>query len=200
MVSFISPRYVESEVAGNALKFYPNSIKRLVQLKGMTTTVADALTKLFTRAEGNSEVVEEDLEGEDGFKQHRTVIAAPSIEILQHQAAEKTRLIERLVGLLLDEANHVLLGSIIMDSLRDDCDRNFKPDDAIEFMSSLDAGSFSECMIGVMKANARSLGPLGKAIAAKIKGWTEAAIAAQQVQVQPEETPVESEEEATTRG
>ncbi len=157
MIQFISPQGTEYTVAGKALMFYPVSVKTAFKLKGVAKPIASALTKLFQK-DGplKQTTVLDTVEGNQTDIQPLSIEAAKFIQESHSSAAQE------IFDTLTNEKTLLVIGELIMDSLRDDYKRHPAPTEAQiqEFVDSLDLEVIAQMAIGVVKANTKLFHPL----------------------------------------
>ncbi len=176
---------VEHEVCGETFRFSPNRIGMFRELRDLSAPVTEALTVLFadkSRDSGTS--VKTVSDGED-FLQEDCATQPLTIEMAKFRADEQTDAISKLVNTIADERNQILIGRLIMDSLRGDFPyaRNRSAKDVEEFLfgsdgdddwSGIDMAVMVELTIGWIKANAKVFGSSGEGLVATVKARLEA--------------------------
>lgn len=162
------------------LRFYPNRISQLQQLKGVSETVMKCMGTLFSDNRGDADAVTETGTDETGFQIQKTRVSAVSTEVLEYRAKQQRVAIEELFS-LLDRRNMMLLGEMLMDSLRDEFTyaRQRAPQDVEEFLfgageeageAAMDLPLFVGLMQGWIKANSKVFGDMGEKLVGLVKG------------------------------
>ncbi len=166
--------FVEHEVGPNTMRFYPNRVGLLHELAEVSKPLAKAITALLAPDEraGFSEKVSQ--QGETIIKE--TSVPAASAEVLDQRARERDGAIEALVGAIANPRNRLLVGRLLMDSLREEFTYSSERSAAEveEFLygskdgyDGLDLPTLGQLIAGWMRANARVFGPAGEALAAR---------------------------------
>lgn len=162
------------------LRFYPNRISQLQQLKGVSETVMKCMGTLFSDNRGDADAVTETGTDETGFQIQKTRVSAVSTEVLEYRAKQQRVAIEELFS-LLDRRSMMLLGEMLMDSLRDEFTyaRQRAPQDVEEFLfgageeageAAMDLPLFVGLMQGWIKANSKVFGDMGEKLVGLVKG------------------------------
>ena len=176
---------VTHEIRGmGELRFFPNRIAQLQQLRAMSASATDALAVLFTDQRGDADAITEtSSEGskEEGFTQQKTTVSAVGTDVMEFRAKEQSRAIEQLFD-LLDRRNLMLLGEMFMDSLREEFlyAKQRSPQEVEEFLfgstgeedhgeGAMDITLFAGLIQGWMKANAKVFGAVGEKLVGLVK-------------------------------
>lgn len=181
---------VEHEVNGNQLRFYPNRMGLLTELAEMSKPIAHALLTLFGEARSDSTSVSESYKDKPrkdlktGVETSESVVdkitvEAVSPEIADHRRKERQGAIDELLDGFSSVRNKLLLGALIMDSLRDDFP--YKKDrpaiEIEEFLygdkgdyTGIDAPMLVQLVAGWLKANSKVFGPAGEQVAELVRG------------------------------
>lgn len=171
--TFRDKRYVEHEVPGlGELRFYPNRMALLTEVRDLSAPVAKAISVLFAdESRDSGSAVKRTRDGKDFFVEDITT-SAVSQEMAKYRQAERERAIDEIASTLSNKRSMMVLGKLWMDSLRDEfpyrMDRS--PKEVEEFLygeedgdySGLDAPSMISLFQGWMKANAKVFGEMGE--------------------------------------
>lgn len=181
---------VTHEVNGHKLRFYPNRIGLLADLAEISKPIAHALGTLFNdeRAEraSTSEVFSDkfrkdlktDIESADS-KVEKMIVHATTPELSEHRRKERNAAIDELLGGLTNTRNRILIGRLMMDSLREEFP--YKKDrtaaEVEEFLDGdgeqyqgLDTPTLVQMVVGWLKANSKVFGATGEKVVELVKG------------------------------
>lgn len=177
--TFRERHHVEHEVCGTSLRFFPNRVGLLHDLAEVSKPVASALAALFTDRSGDSGTVEKLSQQGDVIVKESTY-EATSPEVIQLRARERDAAVAALLGAVADPRNRLLLGRLLMDSLREEFPYHVdRPAPEVEeFLygskdgpyQGLDVPALTAMIGGWIKANAKQFGRVGEQIAAEIEG------------------------------
>ena len=161
--SFIgSTNYVEHEVGGEELKFFPLSVTVMFKLRRVALPLPAALSTLFAPNNTDFTVIQREFSDDgEGGRGKEIITEAISPQLAALRTKERTEALEQAIGALTDEQNAEVVGAVIMDCLREDFPRGSKENPKPgEFIHELDLPCMIECLKGVAKANREVLGPL----------------------------------------
>lgn len=169
-MSYLSPKFVTHEAAGEDRRFYPVSVTKAFKLKRVAGPVAQALSTMLSDRSADvgqkHTEIKNTLEGE--IKE--VVVEPMTPEMASMRAAQQERSIQGLVDAFTDEQTGVLLAELIQDSLREEFPRGDKSNiPASEFLGQLDVDSFLEMVFGLVKANAKVLDPFKGAFSQRLQ-------------------------------
>lgn len=169
--TFLTPTAVTHQVCGKDLRFYPLSTDIICELRTMAEPLAEAVMQLLAPSKQDTGTQVEDIQdAKEQVRTRRTVMEGISTDLAKHRDAQRKGAVATLVQMFLNKDTRLLLGSIIMDSLRDDFDGDDARDlkTVAEFLDGdgekrprIDARMFVEFLMGVLKANKEVFGPLG---------------------------------------
>ena len=168
--TFLKPQGVEHEVEGRKFTFYPISVDSLFILRIVAAPVSRAFASLFQSEENDVGITERTIGGklEDQFTTER-IIAPVSLDLAKFRTQNKQKLFEEAAHVLFDPSNLRILVRFIMDSLRDEFDRNLndadKDKEADKFMKEVDGGILSQFVVGLYNGNKKVFGPLANTVA-----------------------------------
>ncbi len=174
--TFRERHFVEHDVCGSKLRFYPNRVGLLHELAEVSKPIAAALASLFADQRNDAAVTDETMVQADTTIRKSTVQAVAP-EVLRLRAEERERAIGSMIDAVSDQRNRLLLGRLLMDSLREDFpyDRERSSEQVEEFLygdgkpdgyPGLDAPALAAMVAGWIKANSKVFGAAGEQIAA----------------------------------
>jgi hypothetical protein len=175
-LTFRERHFVEHDVCGTRLRFYPNRIGLLHELAEVSKPVAAALAALFADKSGDATSTDKTMvQGDTTVRECSLQGVAP--EVIRLRADERERAVAALLSAVSDARNRLLLGRLLMDSLRDEfpyaVDR--PPAEVEEFLygsadfPGLDVPAVASMVGGWIKANAQVFGDAGKQVAALVE-------------------------------
>lgn len=180
--SAFTPDFVEHEVSGRKLRFYPVTLRCAFQLRALAGPLASALTTLFEgRNDSGSKHMEYGQPSEDNTMREfgkETVINAVSLDVIKFRSSARQQAVQTLVNTLTEQSSQRVLGRLVMDSMRDEFPKGstFKDSDVDEFTENLDVPVFAQMLVGVGKANAGVLGPLAPKVSKRLKSRLDEAL------------------------
>lgn len=185
--------FVESKVGDNTFKFYPNRLGLLEELGEMSKPIARAMSVLFGTQRSDTTSVQESFrekprKEKSGVETAESVVdkitvEAVSPQIADHRRKEREDAIDALINGLTNKRSLLMLGALLMDSLRDEFpyDRERDTQDVELFLygngddyHGLDAPMLSQMVQGWLKANAKVFGDTGEQVVGLFKGKLEA--------------------------
>lgn len=167
MKAFLSPKCVEHEVNEETLKFYPASLQTAFLVKDILRPLVSGIAQLLTDTTGDR--------GHTSTRQgdfEQIVVNPSNVELSQWRAREKEKAILDFLDAFTEKKTTAVLCRIIMDSLRDDYPRRFEQKDVDNFRDSLDAETFVQLMVGVVKANKGIFGPFAETLKSAVQNAT----------------------------
>jgi hypothetical protein len=175
-LTFRQSQFVDHEVQGSKLRFYPNRIRVLHVLADVSRPVAAALASLFADQSRDSALNEKTMtEGETLIRE--SSVAAVSVDTIKMRAKEREDAIAKLVDAVSDKRNRLLIGQLLMDSLREEFPAHTdRPVPEVEeFLygdgegyEGIDLPTMGEMLTGWIKANSKVFGPVGEQVAARL--------------------------------
>lgn len=172
--SFFSPEFIEQNVQGQILKFYPICVRTSFRIRSVAQPIARALTVLMTRHD--TDTAQHSKANKDGVIQD-VKMDAISADLAAARTSEREGAVGRAIGALLDPDNAAVLGIMLADSLRDDLPRNIATVDAKKFVDEMPLPALTEMLTGLARANKKVFGPLLKKAEGLVKqGLAAAAI------------------------
>jgi hypothetical protein len=160
--SFISPEGVEHKVQDKVLKFYPISVKTAFAVKGVAATLVRALSTILKKHE--TDCAQKTRLDKDG-KMQEVQSEAIDKSLAELRTKEREKALEEAIQALLNGDNSLVIGKMLVDSLRDVPGRDKMTSDQIKaFVDDLPLPALVDMLVGLAKGNKAVFGPLvGKA-------------------------------------
>ena len=171
-IRLLIPVTVEETVGDATFKFYQCSPKTLAATATLVAKLAGSISMLFADKAGDSgHTVQDFSDPESGEFGQTTVINATPEPLVAQRAARRKQAIEDIISSLLVDEHREALIRLVINSLRDDFPRNqpVSVDDLATF-DDMDMGPFSQFFVGMMRANAKVFGDLGKQLLERVQG------------------------------
>ena len=168
--TFIKPKGISCKIDEDTLLFYPVSISCMFTLKEIAAPIARAMASLF-QSEGNDVGATDETISENNQQDfiNRKIVEPVSMELARFRLDQKQRAIQDSIETLFSPTNAVIVARIIMDSLRDDFDRNKteeqKDVEATDLLETIDGAMFQQLLHGLYKGNEKVFGPLASMVA-----------------------------------
>lgn len=159
-VSFLAPTYIEHEVGGETLKFWPVSLGVAVKLRAIGAPLAEALSILFAPTDNDATVIIREFEGGDGGKEK--VVEAVDPKLAEMRDKQRADALSKAIKTLSDSKNLGVIGEIIMDSMRENFPKSEPRPPGLEVMNELPLKPLKEIIMGIVKANKDVLGPFAE--------------------------------------
>jgi len=198
-----APSGVEHQVRGQNIMFYQMSPRMILQLRSISRPLSQALSILLRSKKSDSESIYRDFSdpktGEAGTE---TIQRAVPLDTMEALLNKKERAIDLLIDSMSQEANLHLVIKIIFDACRDLFPRNPTERDINEFIDSkgVDTGTLSQFLVGVAKANLKTLGPLADRVSETFSAKLEEALEAPRNQQDEDQTQTELPTESPESG
>lgn len=168
-MSLFKSKSITHEVGGQQIEFFSLSFPILFQLKSAVGPIAKVLGNLFRPNRHDVGRFEQTEKDPKTGAPVRVVQEQPiSLDLAKFRADQSVKNTQEAIEALFADQNRVLVGRILMDSMRSSQPRKPTPDQINEFLDSIDLSIFIEMIQGVVKANAEVFGPLGS-------GWAKQA-------------------------
>ena len=180
--TFRERHFVEHEVCGQKLRFYPNRVGLLHDLAEVSKPVASALAAIFADRSQDAGM-QEKISQQGDIVVKETLMQAVSAEIVTLRSKERDGAVGALLTAVSDPRNRILLGRLLMDSLREEFPyHSERPGiDVEEFLygdgkpepdgyPGLDLPALTAAIGGWIKANAKQFGKMGEQVAAELAG------------------------------
>jgi len=159
-MSLFKSKTVTSTVSGVEVEFWSVSFPVMFQLKSAAGPIAKLLMNLFRNGRNDVSRFQEDSVAKEGTPVRVIQETAVTPEMVKVRTDQTNRTIQEALDGLFADQNRLLIGKVLMDSMRGICPR--KPDNKQieEFLADLDLGQVVEMFQGVAKATAEVTGPL----------------------------------------
>lgn len=172
------------------IRFYPNRMGQLQQLRSVSENVTSSMAVLFSDTSGDADGTTETRTDGNGFEMQTSTASAVSTDVLAYRAKERKEAISRIFE-VADRRNLMLIGEMLMDSMREEFkySRSRGPQEVEEFLfgtqgspssedaeaieegeGAIDVCLFTELMQGWIKANSKVFGSMGEKLAGLVKG------------------------------
>lgn len=154
------------EISGQTFTFYPISVRMLFELKSNMEPLMKALRALFSKLPNEgTQTVEETRDPMTGQVLTRTThLGAPDVAVLKARSEEQEKVLRDAVEALLGDANRLMLGRVLADSLRDE---EIRTDSQVqEFITdpAFDLPLLVEFLSGFFAVNAKVFGPFAQRV------------------------------------
>jgi len=170
--TYQSKTFVEREVNGSLLRFYPNRYALLQEMSAIAGPLAKAIITLSSDTRHDATAVTERFKEKD-TEVEKITVQGVSTEVLSYRAKEKAQAIDELVTGLTNARTRLLLGKLLMDSMREEFDwkRERTTAEVEEFLdgdgkgyAGLDVPTMVELVKGWMAANSKAFGLMGEQV------------------------------------
>ena len=152
------------EIGGQSFSFYPVRVGRIItgEMRAIVTPVSSAFSVLMAAKAQDYEVLEEVLP--DGTVARAQKPVSP--EMAAYRADKREKTVADATKVLFADDTRLLIGRLLMDSLRDDCPSDPSDAQIKQFIDAdtMDIHTFSEFIRGMMAANTSVFGDLGKMV------------------------------------
>jgi hypothetical protein len=173
---FVSSKCVEAPICGTTFNMYPNRIVSLGSVDSLSGDVLKAIRVLFDKQDNRTSVGKRQTDG-SGFEAEEIISAGVEPPIIAAMDARKDKAIETLVQAICSRKSQIALGTLLMDSLRDEFPyKRVRPVAEVEaWLYGDESGEYQGLevpqMAGLIKgwvaANAEQFGDVGKQMAAE---------------------------------
>jgi hypothetical protein len=169
-LSCFTPNYIEHDVCGQQVKFWPVSVGLTFELRRIGKPLAKSLSVLFSKNandNGTQDLIEKDERGND--RRELTILPiSEGLAKIRHE--QQTEAIEGLVESLTNPEHAEIVGKLLMDSLREVFPREEKKDwpPVQVFIKELPLPALGAMLAGLAMANQEVLGPLTETVKAKV--------------------------------
>lgn len=177
-MTFRGKRHVEHEVEGQTFNFYPNRIALLQEAAELSQPVAEALMTLMHGPKESDNGSKFTRQNDGDFSREDTEVEPPSVELLEYRRKERADALSAIFGALGDKRSRLMLGKLLMDSLRDEFkfDQERSTGEVEEFLygdgdqyEGIDTPTLMAFLSGWMKANARVFGKSGESLVGLVR-------------------------------
>jgi len=159
-MTLFKSKTVFSEVSGQQVEFWSCSFPVLFQLKSAVGPISKGVMSLFRGNRNDVSRFQEDTKTKDGSPSRVIQEMAITPEMAKVRAEQNNKAIQEALDAIFADQNRLLLGKVLMDSMRGICKRKPEPKEIEDFLADLDFGIVVEMLMGVAKANAEVFGPL----------------------------------------
>lgn len=167
-MTLFKSKSVMSKVGDQDVEFFSLSFPVLFAMKSAVGPVAKVLGNLFRPATNDVGRFQEDTRDPKNGGPVRVTQQQPiSLELAKFRSEQSTKNMHEAIEAIFADQNRLLIGRILMDSMRGICPRKPEPKAIEEFLADLDLGIVVEMVQGVVKANAEVFGPLAQGWATK---------------------------------
>lgn len=176
-LTFLTPTYTVSEVAGHEVNFYPLSPGMLFKLRSIARPLSQAISVLFSDKSNDQARTQKDtvsaaatytdedgnVVDDPGGRISTTTIEAVSTDMLIARSNMRERAIDSLLDAFMKPESMRVIAGIIWDSCREAFGRDWTDEDLDDFLASdqVNAAYLSQFLLGVAKANLEVFGPTG---------------------------------------
>lgn len=176
--TFQDSSFVEEQVHGKPIRFYPTRGAYTNELTKISRPMVIALTTLFVENGREESATTETMEDAEGTKIQKITVSAVTPELAAQKSKERREALEDLFGALEESNNRLLLGRLLMDSMRDEFpyQKTRTPKDVLEFLDGdgqgyegIDVPTLALLIGGFIKANAKSFGGVGEQLVGAVK-------------------------------
>jgi len=155
-------------IGGQSFNFYPVRIGKIItgEMRAIVTPITNALSAIMSAKAQDQEVLEEISPDGTVSRAQRPV----SPEMARYRADKRESTYAAAVEAIFNDEARMLVGRIIMDSLRDDCPAKPTDEQVTQFVDAdeMDLPTFVEFIKGLMAANTSLFGDLGKMLRERI--------------------------------
>jgi hypothetical protein len=191
--SFVQSSPIRHRVGTEDELFVPVSVRTALTLRSVAGSLGKALSVIFGSHDSDCGIVtnqivpdgEVKVDGDQKPLMHFTrTITAIDPELAKFREESRGAAVKEALEALLDDKNALALATIVIECMRGRYPRKEARPTPEEFLEQTQLPEFIQMLSGVMQANTGVLGPLGAAVAAKVK----AAVASATATEQPTET------------
>lgn len=187
MSSMFKSKSITAKVGDTDVEFFSLSFPVLFAMKSAVGPVAKVLSSLFSSNRNLVGRFQEDTKDTQGSPVRVVQEQAMTPEMAKLRAEQSTKTVQEATEALFADQNRMLIGRILMDSMRGICPRKPTPVQIEEFLAELDLGQVMEMIQGVLRANAEVFGPLGRDLGQKATALLRAQ-ASSESPISPEQT------------
>jgi len=173
-VQFLKPKFIVKEVNEKKLHFYAPPVLTILKLSDFATPLTHALVAVFQDTNGDQGRVTQDYQTPDGEQGAKTSLEPLSVDLARYRDGSRRDAISKLIGGLTSPEARLMLGEVIMESLREEFTRpkgGFTPEQVKEFIENpdLDGSTAVDLLSGVMEASKGIFGPFAEAATAVVE-------------------------------
>lgn len=162
----LSPFFVEREIAGSMFKFYPNSVRVAARLGDTIADLSAHISVLLSNTQRDQGSVHEEVKDAEGMTVTKTSVQPINPDLAKLRVEKRATAVKKATEKLTSPQNRMILAELLMDSLRDDYDRgkNRTSEDLQELVDGMEIPVLMEFLAGLVAANAKVFGDLGKTL------------------------------------
>lgn len=147
-----------SDVLGVPTNFYPVSISLMFTLRDAAKPIASALAALFQKTERDAGYVMQN-KPDGGGTETTSLPVSPELAKLRYDQTHRAA--TEMIDAIFKPETQKIVGTIIVDSLRDVFDRPYTSEDVTDFLAEPGTlPALPDLLIGLAKANKGVFGPL----------------------------------------
>lgn len=158
LLTLLSPKFVDREINGQPLRFYPISLYAFGKLRSAIATLASAVTTLIAVDKREAGHVVEDTTFPDGTTGSRFTQNAINPELARIRSEQRAQAISAAIETILEPKNVNALCELIMVSLRDVHPKRPNATEVDQFASTIDVPTLLQMIAGVAAANGSLFG------------------------------------------
>lgn len=172
MKSFLSKKAIPHDIVvdgeTHSINFYPIKVKTLIHLRELAQDFASSLGVLFNQNPFQDfERQTQKFAGDENNPGGEIETSRPPEEsILRFRQKEREKAIQSITNVLLHESNMKDIARVILDSIRDDAERQFD-NDPENFLDNVDLETIPQFLAGLAAANKKVLGPFAETLEKK---------------------------------
>ena len=160
-MSLFKSKTVTSKVSDVDVEFWSCSFPVIFQLKSAVGPISKVVMNLFKTGRHDVARYQEDGRDAEGLPRRSVQELAVTPEMAKFRAEQTNKTIQEALDGLFADQNRLLIGKVLMDSMRGiGLPRKPTTPQIEEFLQDLDLGQVVEMLQGVAKANAEVFGPL----------------------------------------
>lgn len=163
----LCPHTETADIEGQTFTFYTCSFGVVARLAPVIARLMSKFAVLMGNGQQDQGYVSEDYVDENGMVISKTTTEAITAELAETRARQREEAVQVAVETVLADHNRLAVARMISDSLRDDFPRGKdkpKDDELRAWMDDLDLPVFFQFLMGMLKANKRVFGDLGKGL------------------------------------
>lgn len=173
-VQFLKPKFIVREVNEKKLHFYSPPVLTILKLSDFATPLSHALIAVFQDVETDQGRVTQDYQTPDGEQGSKTAFEPLTVDLARYRDGSRRDAITKLIGSLTSTEARLMLGEVIMESLREEFERpkgGFTDEQVTEFIQDpdLDGATAVDLLSGVMEASKGIFGPFAEAATAVVE-------------------------------
>lgn len=173
-ISLFSPHFVEHEVNGQSVRFYPISVLCLGRMRSVIAKLASAMSTVLAGDKREAGHIVENFEAPDGSRGEKFTQSPINPDLASMRAKQRADAVESAITTLLEPKNAASLCELLMVSMRDaGFPRSPSNTDIDKFHAEVDVHTLIQMIVGCAKANAKVFGggtlDLGKLVEDRVR-------------------------------